>query len=133
MLQILNLYMICKYMFPFYRLFFHFKKIIILFINIFLSSWLCGLFSSCGKRKLLSSCSTRASHYGSLPCWEHRALGCLGFSSCGTWTQQLQFPGSGAQAQQLWHTGLVISQHVASSQIRDRTHVSCISRQILHL
>ena len=30
--------------------------------------------------------------------------------------------------QQLWHTGLVASQPVGSSRIRDRTHVSCIDR-----
>ena len=36
-----------------------------------------------------------------------------------------------AQAQWLWHMGLVAPQHVGSSQTRDRTHVSCIGRQIL--
>ena len=32
---------------------------------------------------------------------------CVGFSSCGTWAQQLCLTGSRAQAQQLWYTGLV--------------------------
>ena len=32
----------------------------------------------------------------------------------------------------LCHTGLVAPQHVESSQTRDRTHVSCIGRQILN-
>ena len=31
----------------------------------------------------------------------------VGFSSCGLWAQQLWLLGSRAQAQQLWHTGLV--------------------------
>ncbi|CAN0509821.1 unnamed protein product [Rangifer tarandus platyrhynchus] len=37
----------------------------------------------------------------------------------------------GAQAQQLWYTGLAARQHVESSQIRDQTHVPCTGRQIL--
>ena len=54
-----------------------------------------------------------------------------GFSSCGTWAQQLWLPGSRAQAQQLWHTGLVAPQHVGSSRTRAQTRVPCIGRQIL--
>ena len=41
----------------------------------------------------------------------------------GTWAQCLQLPGSGAQSQQLWHTGLVASWHVGSF---------CTGRQILY-
>ena len=41
-----------------------------------------------------------------------------GFSSSGTWAQQLWLAGSRAQAQQLWCTGLVALQHVGSSQAR---------------
>ena len=41
-------------------------------------------------------------------------------------------PGSGAQAQYLWHTGLVDPWHVGSSWIRDGTCVSCIGRWILY-
>ena len=33
--------------------------------------------------------------------------------------------------QQSWHTGLVALQQLASSQTRDRTHVSCNGRWIL--
>ena len=40
-----------------------------------------------------------------------QALECAGFSSFGTWTQQL------------WHTGLVAPRHVGSSQTRDQTRV----------
>ena len=43
-----------------------------------------------------------------------------GFSSCGTW------------AQQLWHMGLVAPRHVGSSQTRDWTCVPCIGRWILN-
>ena len=37
----------------------------------------------------------------------------------GSWAQQLQLPGSRAQAQQLWHMGLVAARHV-----REQTSVS---------
>ena len=55
-----------------------------------------------------------------------------GLRSCGTRAQQFWLPGFRAQAQYLWHSGLVALKHVESSQIRDRTHVSCISRWILY-
>ena len=55
-----------------------------------------------------------------------------GFSSCGTRAQQLWLAGSRAQAQQLWHIGLVAPWHVGSSWTRDRTCVSCIGRRILN-
>ena len=48
-----------------------------------------------------------------------QALACTGFSSCRTQVQELQLKG------------LVALQHVEPSQTRDRTHVSCIDRQIL--
>ena len=47
---------------------------------------LCGLFSSCLKWELLSSCRARASHCGGSPFVEHR-LGHKDFSSCSTWVQ----------------------------------------------
>ena len=40
--------------------------------------------------------------------------------------------GSRAQAQDLWHTGLIALHHVGSSRTRDRTHVPCIGRWILN-
>ena len=55
-----------------------------------------------------------------------------GFSGCGTWAQQLRPTGSRAQAQQLWHTGLVVPWHVGSSQTRAQTCVPCIGRRILN-
>ena len=65
-------------------------------------------------------------------CGRTRALEREDFSSCSTWVQQFQLLGSTAQAQQLWCMGLVVLSHVASSLTRDRTRVSCISRQILY-
>ena len=55
-----------------------------------------------------------------------------GFSSRGTWAQQLWLTGTRAQAQQLWHTGLVSLRHVGSSWTRDQTCVPCIGRGILN-
>ena len=37
-----------------------------------------------------------------------------------------------AQAQWLWHMGLVAPWHAGSSQTRDRTRVFCIGRRILY-
>ena len=65
-------------------------------------------------------------------CGRTQALEREDFSSCSTWVQQFQLLGSTAQAQQLWCMGLVVLSHVASSLTRDRTRVSCISRQILY-
>ena len=48
------------------------------------------------------------------------------------WLQYLQLSGSTAQAQQLWHMGLAVPWHVGSSQIRGRTCISCLGRQILY-
>ena len=57
---------------------------------------------------------------------------CMGFSSYGTWAQQLWLTGSRAQAQQLRRTGLVAPWHVGSSWTRARTPVPCIGRWILN-
>ena len=55
-----------------------------------------------------------------------------GPSCCGAWAldKQLWPAGSRAQAQQLWHTGLIVPRHVGYSQTRARTRVPCIGRQI---
>ena len=50
---------------------------------------------------------------------------CGGFSYCGAQTLRYGL-------QQLWYTGLVASQHMGSSRIRDQTPVCCIGRQILY-
>ena len=57
---------------------------------------------------------------------------CAGFSSCGSWAQQLWLTGSRAQAQQLWRMSLVALWHVRSSWTRARTHIPCIDRRILN-
>ena len=48
------------------------------------SSLLHRLFSSCGEQGLLPNCDVRASHCGGCCCCRARALGCVGFSSCGS-------------------------------------------------
>ena len=80
------------------------KKVPSLFVvTVCISFWQCwsvlprGLYSSCGEQWLLSRCGVQASC--DFCCSRAQALGHAGFSRCGTWAQQLQFPGSGAQAQ----------------------------------
>ena len=79
--------------------------------------------SSCREWGLLSTCGARASH-------------CAGFSlqstssrlvdpmSCASWALECGL-------QLLWHTGLVVWQHMASSRTRDRAQVPCIGKWIL--
>ena len=67
----------------------------------------------------LSRCDVQASHSSD-------------FSCCWAWALGIQvFSGSRAQAQYLWHMGLVAPRHVGS-QIKGRIHVSCIGRWILY-
>ena len=96
-----------------------------------LSLLLRGLFFSCDKQGLLSSCSVWAPYWSGSSCRGARAPGCMCFNDCGTWAPQVQLPGSRARAQQLWHTGLVGPWLVGSSQIRGWTHVPCVGRWIL--
>ena len=53
------------------------------------------------------------------------------FSSCSAGLSSCIFWAPERKAQKLWYAGLVAPWHVGSSQIRDRTLVSCIGRQIL--
>ena len=46
--------------------------------------------------------------------------------------QQLSQAGSGAQAQELWHLGLVGPRHVESSHMRHGIYVPCIDRWLLN-
>ena len=64
--------------------------IYIYIFNLFIFGWagsllLCRLLSSCGKRRLLSSCSAHTSDWDGFSCCRAWALGRTGFSSCGTW------------------------------------------------
>ena len=76
------------------------------------SSFLCEGFLQLRRAGATLHRGARASHY-------------RGLSHCGA-----QAPDT--QAQQLWLTGPVALQHVASSQTRARTRVPCISRQTLN-
>ena len=81
---------------------------------------------------------------GATLCCGAWASHCGGFFCCGAWALGMRASvvvarglrscnaGFRAQAQLLWHMGLVAPQHVGSSQTRDQTHVPCIGRQILN-
>ena len=84
-------------------------------------------FSICGKQRLLFVVV-----HGLLTVVASLVAEHVGFSSFGTWAQELWLTSSRAQAQELWRTGLVALQHVGSSQTRARTHVPYIGRQILN-
>ena len=78
----------------------HFKTI--LSVSLFSACWVfiaaqVFLELQCAEAALRRG--AQASHGGGLFCCGVRALGRTAFSSCGTWTQSLQFPGSRAQAQ----------------------------------
>ena len=108
------------------------------FFKTFIYFWLHWVFiAACGLSLVVASRG-----YSSLQCTGFslqwllllRSMGSrrAGFSSCGTRAQQLWLMGSRAQAQQLWHTGLVAPQHVGSSRTRARTRVPCIGKRILN-
>ena len=98
-----------------YSFFFFFLNHLFPFIYLFYllfygcvgSSFLCEGFLQLRQVGATLHCGAQASHYRGLSC-------------CG------------AQAQQLWLTGLVAPWHVGSSQTRAQTRVPCISRQILN-
>ena len=98
------------------------KKKIDLFVV--LSYWVCDAaqaFSGCGGWELLFSCGAWVSHCGGFSCCGALSLGCLGFRSCSTWTQQLRLLEPRGQAQQVWRAGLVAPEHVESSTNGDQT------------
>ena len=76
------------------------KKFIYLHFGCAGSLLLYQLFSGCSEPGLFFSCSALASHCDSSSV---QALGHTGFSCCYVWAQQLWFPSSRAQAQQLWY------------------------------
>ena len=121
---------------PAHHLFFFFYKFMYLFIFYF---WLRWVFVAVHGLSLVVA----SGGYSLLQCagfslrWLLllRSMGSrhVGFSSCGTRAQQLWLAGSRAQAQQLWHTGLVAPRHVGSSRTRAQTRVPCTGRRILNL
>ena len=64
-------------------------------------------------------------------CYErgYSSFWCMGFSA--QWLLLWSTQALGVWASVLWHTGLVAPLHVESSQIRNRTHVTCSGRRIL--
>ena len=109
-----------------------------LFIYLFIYFWLSWVFVAVHRLSLVVA----SGGYSLLRCAGFSLL-CLlllrstgsrraGFSSCGTWAQQLWLTGSRAQTQQLRRMGLVAPRHVGSSWTRARTRVPCIGRRILN-
>ena len=96
------------------------------------SAWGGKRFSSCSSRGH-SNCAVWPSPCSGFSYFGARALGHMDFSSCGTWAQYLWLPGSRAQVQMLWHTGIAALQRMGSSWIRHQTCISCTGRQILFL
>ena len=82
----------------FQLIFFKIYLVIYLFLTVLGLPCRVGAFL-CGEREPLSGCGAWVSHCGGFSCGGARVLGLTGFSSCGTWAQQLQFPVSSAQAQ----------------------------------
>ena len=68
-------------------------------------------FHSCGEWGLLSSWRAQAALCGGFFCYRAQALELVGSV--------------------VWCTGLIVPQHVESSQIRDQTHVLCIGWWVL--
>ena len=92
-----------------------------------------GPFSCCGKRGLLSSCGARpprgagfSCRGGGVPGARASAVVAGGLSSCGSWALEHRLNGCGTRG---W---LAEPQNMGSSWIRDKTHVSCTGRQMLH-
>ena len=87
-----------------------------------------GLLSSCGAWLLIAVASLLGRGlWGMQP----SVVAAHVLSSCGSRALEHRL-SSGAEAQQLCHTGSVSPWHVGSSQTRDQTQVSYIGRQLLH-
>ena len=77
-----------------------------------------GLFATCGKQGLLSTCSARTSHSNAFSCHSVWALClCTVVVTPELWNMEL------------WPTGLVSPRHVGTSRMRDRTLMSCVNYQ----
>jgi len=57
-----------------------------------------GLFSSCGKQGLLSSCDAWSSHCSGFSCCRAQALDGAGFSKCGSQAVEHRLSSCGTQA-----------------------------------
>ena len=109
--------------------------VFVLFIYLF---WLCWFsiaawaFLQLWQARPTLPCNEWASHCSGFSCCRAWILQRTGFGSCGLWAHELRFPGSRAQAQQLWCMGLVALWQVGSPRIGNQTRVSCTGRQILY-
>ena len=105
------------------NLFYYFKKLFMYLSLAVLGLHCCKGFSLVTESKGCLCCSVQASHRGDFSCHRALALWCADFSSCGKWTQQLQFLESRAQAQWLRCLSFFAPQNVRFSRIRVE-HVS---------
>ena len=96
-----------------------------LFIGYTGSCFCVWTFSRCGDRGLLLCCGAWSSYCGGFSCSRAWALEHVDFFCYGLRALVCRFSG-------FWRIGSIALWHVESSQTRDRTHVSCIDRQILH-
>ena len=78
-------------------------------------SYFAQALSSCGEQRLLSSCGAAAT----LQLWSSGYSAVVERGLLTAVTSLLRSTGSGAQAQQLWRTGLMALQQVESSRTRD--------------
>ena len=103
----------------------HFKKLLFICLFNFCragSLLLCMGFLYLRRAGAALHCGAWASHCRGFSCCGAQALGRTCFRSYGLWAQWLQSVGSRVQ----------VTQPVGSSKGRDRTHVSCVGRQILN-
>ena len=81
-------------------------------------------FFNCGEGRLLSRCGMQASHCSGFSCFRSRALGFVGFGSCGSWAVEQRLNSCDTWA---W-----LPRGMWDFSGSNRTHVSCLSRWTLY-
>ena len=108
--------------------------IFVFFKFIFIYLFLAALGLCCCMRLSLVAASTGYSslQYAGFSLRWLLLLWSMGSGHVGKTQHVLCLAGSRAQAQLLWHTGLVAPRHVGSSRTRAQSHIPCIDRWILN-
>ena len=132
--------MFCLF-FNIFKLLSFFKTVFFVFNYLFIfgcvgAALLHGLFSSCRKWGLLSSCNVQSSYSGDFSCYKASALGHVGISRCGFWVPELSgsmacviFPDQGSNpCLQHWQTNSLPLSHQGSPcpSLPDLTSLSMI-------
>jgi len=127
--------------FNIFKLLSFFKTVFFVFYYLFIfgcvgAALLRGLFSSCRKWGLLSSCNVQSSYSGDFSCYKASALGHVGISRCGFWVPELSgsmacviFPDQGSNpCLQHWQTNSLPLSHQGSPcpSLPDLTSLSMI-------